>query len=73
MGMGQSFLGFMGGGMWLLVVAVIALIVWALTLGTRNGNSDSHGSSPDEILKRRLANGEITRDEFRKLQSELHA
>lgn len=65
--------GFFGGGFmmifwWvLIIVGIFALIKWILPQGSQSGN----GESPLEILKRRYARGEISKDEFNKLKSDL--
>lgn len=62
--------GYGGGGgglwmvlMWLVPIAIIAVIVWAvvkLAQGSNSGSQDSPRSpNADEILDRRLALGEI--------------
>jgi len=61
--------GMIGGMFWfvvltgLLSVTVVALVVWAQisTLRTQLGTA---APDPQEILRRRYARGEISRDEF---------
>jgi putative membrane protein len=55
---------------WVLGAALIALVVWALLKSTRgpmNGRSDS----PEEILKRRYAGGEIDRETYQRMLTDL--
>jgi putative membrane protein len=65
MGMGLLF--------WLLVVAgVLALVVWAV----RNASGRGTGSGPRgvdalEIARRRYASGEISKEQFEQLKSDL--
>ena len=63
-----AFLLFWGG--------LLALLIWAVRLSAtaRHENRDAHGSreSTEEILRRRLANGEITPEEYDRIQSILH-
>jgi putative membrane protein len=69
----------MGAGGWVLMifawVALIALIVWAISrLFPTRGNRDSRdqvAETPDEILDRRLARGEIDTDEYARLHDAL--
>lgn len=71
----------MGAGGWVLMifawVALIALIVWAITrlFPTRAGDDSGKqvAETPDEILDRRLARGEIDTDEYARLRDALVA
>ncbi len=60
------------GGFWMLVfwAAIIGLVVWG---NNRTSWRDDryHTDSPVEIAKRRLARGEITRDEYEELTTTL--
>jgi putative membrane protein len=63
---GYNMMGGMGGGMLLIAVfwiAVIALIFWGLISISRIQRSVSEPDA-QEILKRRYARGEISREEF---------
>lgn len=60
------------GGMWiwwLLAIAVIGLVAWLLV---RSGRSpQAGGESPEDVLKRRLASGEIDQEEYRRTLEDL--
>lgn len=62
----------MGGWMmllWFLIaVAIIALVVWAIT---RAAASQGRGTGPEEILRERYARGEITREQFEQMREDL--
>lgn len=62
------------GGMWLwwilLLVAAGLLIRWLIAAGA---GPSTYSGSPTEILEERLARGEIDRDEYRRLLTELRA
>ena len=63
----HSMYSFGGGWMmiiwWLLiVVAVVALVKWTPSLDRPNKETDRNTAM--EVLKRRYANGEISREEF---------
>ncbi len=60
------------GGFWMLVfwAAIIGLVVWGINRTSRRDARD-HTDSPVEIAKRRLARGEITRDEYEELTTTL--
>jgi len=51
-------------GMWLVPLAVIGAIVWLVTDGPR-----SRPEEPVAALKRRLAGGEISEDEYARLRN----
>lgn len=71
----------MGAGGWVLMifawVALIALVVWAISrlFPTRAGGDSREqvAETPDEILARRLARGEIDTDEYARLRDALVA
>jgi plastocyanin len=50
---------------WILVLSAAAWLIWRLTQAGR-------GSNADEVLRQRLARGEIDPDQYRALLSELH-
>lgn len=65
----------MGGGMvfWTLVivaVVVVLVLLVALNAGSAQRPKDL-GDSPEEILKRRYARGEIDRDEYERRLNDL--
>lgn len=61
---------FVGGVFWLLILAGIVLVVWSYA--RRNGAAAAGGGeAPLEILRRRLAKGEITREEYDAIKKEL--
>jgi uncharacterized membrane protein len=65
--MGYGDFGWMGGGGWLWLVVVcalvMALVIWGMSTGfwSRGGTADATSL---EILRRRYAAGEITAAEF---------
>jgi putative membrane protein len=61
-------MGWMGFG-WIFGVALVALVVWALVrTGGAPGNTRE---SPEQILKRRYASGEIDRETYQRMLSDL--
>jgi putative membrane protein len=54
---------------WLLGPALIAVLVWALLKSGRGSNGPRE--SPEEILKRRYAGGEIDRETYLRMRSDL--
>ena len=74
----------MGGGGWvglllmlLFWALVIGLTIWAVRALLRSGGGSSGGptgggrETPLEILKRRYANGELSREEYLEMRREL--
>ena len=64
--------GFGGFGMilfWLIIVAIAVLAIRGLI--NQEGRHSELNQSASEILKRRYAAGEISREEFQRLQREL--
>lgn len=79
-GWGGPFMWF-GGLMWFVPVLIIGLIIWAFS-GSRRGGAYGHhhahggvygqdGSEALEVLKMRLAKGEITEEEYGRLKDVL--
>ena len=70
--------GMMGGFGWigllfnaLVLVGVVVLIVWAVNRFTAHGSQPSGGTSAREILQVRYARGEITREQYQQMLSDL--
>jgi putative membrane protein len=65
----------MGIGMlfWLVIVAgIVLLVVWAVrTASGRGTGSVPHGPDAIEIVRRRYASGEISREQFEQLKNDL--
>jgi putative membrane protein len=57
---------FMGGMHWIWWIFWLALIGIIVFYGGRRTNDRRHGSreTPHEVLKRRLANGEVSAEEY---------
>jgi putative membrane protein len=61
-----------GGGFWMLVgflllIALVVLVAWAVMHLSRTGRATTHDPSrptPNEILRERFARGEITAQQF---------
>lgn len=61
-------MGWMSIG-WILGLAVIAFAIWAVLRSVRP--RDGAGASPEEILKQRYARGEIDRDTYQRMLTDL--
>jgi putative membrane protein len=55
---------------WLLIVVVVVLALRAV-MGASSAGGSNAGPSAEEILKRRLASGEIDEERYRQLLGEL--
>ena len=60
---------------WLFIVIFLILIILGIiqlvNMVSRSKSRETHGESPLHILKRRYAQGELTREEFEKMKDEL--
>lgn len=73
----------MGGGMgfgfgWIFWLVILGVIVWlAVTLINRSTGSRHEAfqtkDTPLEVLRRRYARGEISKEEFREMKAELRS
>ena len=63
----------MGFGMWIFWIAIIIVIVMILKSISGSGSSSDEKPKEDpfDILKRRYASGEISREEFEQLKKDL--
>jgi len=61
--------------MWLILIVIAGVIVYfVISRGKTNGNSiTATRESPTDILKKRYAKGEITKEEFDKLKREIES
>jgi uncharacterized membrane protein len=54
---------------WVIGAALIAAVVWALVRSS--GNAGPRDRSPESILKRRYASGEIDRDTYQRMLADV--
>ena len=61
--------------MWLVLIILVGIIIYVvITRGRRSGNWPDHASeSPEEILKRRYAKGEISKEDFERQKKDLES
>jgi putative membrane protein len=71
--MGYGWYG--GTFMWLILILIAGVAVYFLVRQSRRDRDleGPAGDSPLEILKRRYAKGEITREEFERLREEIES
>ncbi|NOX65653.1 MAG: SHOCT domain-containing protein [Chlorobi bacterium] len=71
--------GMFGGGMWfswLFWIILIVVVVWAIIqFGNRNQptniTNNTERETPLDILKKRYAKGEITKEEYERMKNDL--
>lgn len=66
---GDAHMGWMGIW-WIVGAALIAVVVWALTRSSR-GPMNGSSESPERVLKRRYAKGEIDHATYQRMRTEL--
>lgn len=52
------------GASWIVGLVLMALFLWAWVRGTAFQSSNPHSDTPESILKRRYAQGDISTDEY---------
>lgn len=63
----------MGWGMWFVPILIITLItVLIISLYKNNNNSSQNKETPLEILKKRYAKGEITKEQFEEIKKDFY-
>lgn len=67
---GSMSFGHGTGYMWILLLIVIAIAVY-LVIESQKSKTDSDKDSPLEILKKRFARGEITKEQFEEMKRKL--
>jgi putative membrane protein len=66
--------GYGGGFMWLLFIVIIGVLIYLVLQNAKaKGNAGVSGETPLDILKKRYAKGEITKDEFERMKKDLSA
>jgi len=67
---GGSHMAWMGIW-WVLGALVIAAFFWAMLASSARGPRSGEGDSPERILKRRYAKGEIDHDTYERMLADL--
>ena len=63
--------GFVGMLMWIIIMAIIGVLIYFLMQAAMNrGRAEE---TPLEILKKRYAKGEVTKEEFERIKKDLEA
>lgn len=70
----MDYFGFGGIIMWILFLIVIGVAVYLIVQATKSKGLESpFRETPMEILKKRYAKGEITKEEFEKMKKDLES
>jgi len=70
----MGYFGFGGLIMWILFLIVIGVAVYLIVQATKaKGPESSFKETPMEILKKRYAKGEITKEQFDKMKKDLES
>lgn len=67
---GEGGMHFGAGYMWILLLIVIAIAVY-LAMESQRSKTESDKEAPLEILKKRFARGEISKEEFDEMKRKL--
>lgn len=64
--------GFGGGFMWIIFLVLIGVVIYFLFQASKSKSSDhSVMETPLDILKKRYAKGEITKEEFDRMKADI--
>lgn len=63
--------GFGGIFMWILLLIAVVLIIYFLMRVSREGGHGTSHETPLDVLKRRYAKGEITKEQFDEMKKDL--
>ena len=67
-GMMHYGFGYGGALMWIIFLIVVGLLIYVVL---HAGNTKAHNETPLDILKKRYARGEITKEEYEKMRRDL--
>jgi putative membrane protein len=68
----MMYYGYGGGFMWILFIVVAGVLIYLVLQNARTrGGSGASGETPLDILKKRYAKGELTKDDFERMKKEL--
>jgi len=68
----MMYYGYGGGFMWILFLVAIGVLVYFIVRNAKTGGSAGEpGETPLDILKKRYARGEITKEDFDRMKRDL--
>jgi putative membrane protein len=67
----MGWMGFWMAFWWISGIAVLLLLVWVITRTAGSGSSGRTDDTPEQILKRRYARGELDRDDYERRLSDV--
>lgn len=74
MGGWGHMMGYGGGFMWIIFLIVIGVLIYFLFQASKSkGVPGSASETPLDILKKRYAKGEITKEEFDKMKADIES
>jgi putative membrane protein len=65
--------GYGGMFMWIIFLIVIGLLIYFIVQGQKTKGQTPTNESPLDILKKRYAKGEITKEEYERVKKDLEA
>lgn len=68
---GMNWGGWGMGFGWIIPLAVLALIVWAITSALRSSGNAGGNDNALKILKARYARGELSKEDFEEMRKEI--
>lgn len=69
---GHGYSGIGGILMWLIPIVLVGILVYSLVHRNDSARRDDPRETPLEILKKRYAKGEISREEFERMRREIN-
>lgn len=63
--------GWLMGWMWIIWIIIVVLVIWFIARGAGGGAAIQMGESPEQILKRRYASGEINREDYERMLNDI--
>lgn len=67
---GRMDFGHGGGYMWIILLIIIGVVVYLIIQNTRS-KTDNDKETPLNILKKRFAKGEITKEQYEEMKKKL--